>query len=157
MHQVQLSRIISNLQIQNKGGLNTVLQVWCSKGSLWKVRFIFEITNIGICAGVLVVARPVVSILSSSHSSQFCPVVAICEGSFTFCPSPSLPFLPIKLSSSSFFQQWGVFLMSLLVPAFNHSGFHPKLVLLAFSFTLFFLGFFFHFSDFFGLFGKLLF
>ena len=47
--------------------------------------------------------------------------------------------------------------MSLLVPAFNHSGFYPKLVLLAFSSTLLFFGFFFHFSDFFGLFGKLLF
>ena len=79
MHFVQLSRIIFNLQIQNKRRLNTVLQVWCSKGSLWKVRFIFEITNIGICAGVLVVVRPVVSILSLPHSSQFCPVLAICE------------------------------------------------------------------------------
>ena len=47
--------------------------------------------------------------------------------------------------------------MSLLVPAFNHSLLHPKLVMLAFSFTLFFFRFFFHFSDFFGLFGKLLF
>ena len=63
----------SHLQIQNKCRLNKMSQVWCRKGSLWKVRFIFEITNISICAAWRVVVRLVVSILNSSFLLSILP------------------------------------------------------------------------------------
>ena len=78
----------SHLQIQNKCRLNKMSQVWCRKGSLWKVRFIFEITNISICAAWRVVVRLVVSIFSTLHScSQFCPTCQV-EESLSSCSSP---------------------------------------------------------------------
>jgi hypothetical protein len=82
---------------------------------------------------VLLVVRLVVSILSSLHSCQFCPG---CEESFTFRPSPSRPlfFYPIfSFANSAESSSCRSSSQPLTIPRFT-----PKLVLLAFSFTLFF-------------------
>ena len=141
----------SHLQIQNKCRLNKMSQVWCRKGSLWKVRFIFEITNISICAAWRVVVRLVVSIFSTLHScSQFCPTCQV-EESLSSCSSP---FSPLFFLSNC----WFYFLPTARSPSHvaslpsPWSSFHfpPQLVLHSFSFALLFFGFSLHFSDFFG-------
>ena len=146
----------SHLQIQNKCRLNKMSQVWCRKGSLWKVRFIFEITNISICAAWRVVVRLVVSIFSTLHSrSQFCPTCQV-EESLSSCSSPFSPS-SFSLIRVFFCRQREVLLMLLRFPAPDlHSIFLPvsSAIILIRSFV--FLVFRFIFLIFLGLFSKLL-
>ena len=101
----------SHLQIQNKCRLNKMSQVWCRKGSLWKVRFIFEITNISICAAWRVVVRLVVSILNSSFLLSILPnlpsrgitlILFLALLSLFFLPNCLFYFLPTVRSPSHF-------------------------------------------------------